>query len=222
MTELLAAAGYRVEPVEEPPCCGALAHHVGESFRAKALAERVLSADDGEAIWIATAAGCGAHLKELSHLLAFGERKEAAGAFSARVRDLAEALDLAPRPLRFLPPAGETVVYQDACHLRHAQGISESPRRWLLRAGYRLLEAEEADLCCGSAGTYNLGQPEMAFRLGRRKAAALLATGAQAVVSGNPGCLVQLRAHLRGTPLRLLSTARALALRLAREPAPTG
>jgi len=134
---------------------------------------------------------------------------------SSQVRDLTEVLTQAPRALRFRPSSDELVVYQDACHLQHGQGIVEEPRRLLRAAGARLVEPEEADLCCGSAGSYNLARDEMGARLGRRKAAALVATGARWVVTANPGCAIQLQAHLPRRGPTVVSLARFLADRLA-------
>jgi glycolate oxidase iron-sulfur subunit len=129
------------------------------------------------------------------------------------VRDLTEALLGAPEGLP-LEPREESVVYQDACHLRHGQGLTDPPRELLRRAGVDPRPASEADLCCGSAGTYNLFQGDMAARLGRRKRDVLLATGARTVVTANPGCALQLEAHLRGSGVEVTTLARFLAGRL--------
>ena len=146
---------------------------------------------------MANAAGCGAALKEYGELLAHDpEWADRAKAFSARVRDLSEALAdrPLPTPARSMPLK---VVYQDACHLLHAQRVRQQPRDALKAIpGLELVEMRDGDKCCGSAGIYNLTQPEMAERLGEQKAENVDATGADVVVSANPGCLIQLRAEL--------------------------
>ncbi|MCC6176914.1 MAG: (Fe-S)-binding protein [Chloroflexi bacterium] len=196
---LLSRAGCDVDLPEEQTCCGALHAHAGERERAKDLARRNIAAfERSGAEWIVVnAAGCGAMLKEYGELLAndvvWAER---AHAFSARVRDLSEALaDLPlPTPARPFPV---TVTYQDACHLLHAQRIRQQPREVLQRVpGLTLVEMKDGDRCCGSAGIYNITQPEMAERLGEQKVENVEATRAEIVVSGNPGCLIQMRAGL--------------------------
>jgi glycolate oxidase iron-sulfur subunit len=159
---------------------------------------------------VVNAAGCGAVLKEYGDLLAHDPSWAGrAGAFSARVRDFSEALaQVAPNlPTRRVP---SRVVYQDACHLLHAQRIRQQPRN-LLRAipGLSLVEMRDGDKCCGSAGIYNLTEPEMAERLGAQKATNVADTGAEIVVSANPGCLIQLRAHLakQGSRVRAVHIA---------------
>jgi glycolate oxidase iron-sulfur subunit len=160
---------------------------------------------------IVNAAGCGATLKEYGHLLrddaAFAER---AAAFSAKVRDISEYLGgLAARGElnQNMQSLNLTVTYQDACHLAHAQRVTQPPRT-LLQAipGVQLVEMREPALCCGSAGIYNLTQPEMSRRLLKRKVAHLLETKAEVVVSANPGCILQLQSGLRavGSPMRVL------------------
>jgi len=187
MAHLLEAAGYAVTVLDEPPCCGALARHVGETATADALVERVRRALAGRrGILVPTAAGCGAHL--------LGEGSRALG--DLEVRDLSIALEQGPRPLRFRPGPGGAVVYQDACHLRHGLGVTDPPRRLLRAAGAEVREPAEAEICCGSAGTYNLVHAAMAESLGRRKATVLEASGAPVVITANPGCAIQLGAYL--------------------------
>jgi len=213
MVRLLQAAGYRVGRLDRPSCCGALATHAGEGALAGKLAAEAIRDLPAEGWIVSTAAGCGAHLKGLEEAVPAGA---GAGArdVAARVRDLSELLVDAPRPLVFLAGPPPRVVFQDPCHLRHGQGVTGPPRSLLIAAGAELLEAEEADLCCGSAGTYNLAEAAMAERLGRRKAAVLRATGAERVVTANPGCAIQLAAYLdAGTPV--VPLARFLAERLA-------
>jgi glycolate dehydrogenase iron-sulfur subunit len=216
MRRLLEKAGYAVVLADRPGCCGALAAHAGEPEVAhRCDAETLKNLAGAPGIIVLSAAGCGAHVKGLGDRRT-GADAATAAAIAARVRDLTEALLQAPVPLRWRK-AGETIaVYQDACHLRHGQGIVEEPRALLAAAGYTLREAEESDLCCGSAGTYNLAHPTMAAALGRRKADRLRATGAGLVVTANPGCAVQLEAHLGrpGDP-PVITLAAALAAGLA-------
>ncbi len=195
---VLARSGCAVAMPEEQVCCGALHVHAGDRETAKGLARKNIAAferADAEAV-VVNAAGCGAALKEYGELLAHDPNwAERAKAFSARVRDLSEALAERPRP----PAKGMPlkVVYQDACHLLHAQRIRQQPRDALKAIpGLELVEMRDGDKCCGSAGIYNLTQPEMAERLGAQKAENVDATGADVVVSANPGCLIQLRAEL--------------------------
>ena len=193
--EVLSAEGYEVLAPRKPDCCGALELHAGEREPAEARARATIAAFEGLGAdhVITNSAGCGSAMKEYGELLGTPEAR----AFSARVRDVTELLaDTGLRAAR--GPVPVRAVYHDACHLRHAQGIREQPRS-LLRAipGLELLEvAAEADICCGSAGIYNVVQPEAAAALGRRKAMHLLETGAEAVVAANPGCAAQLDRHL--------------------------
>lgn len=189
-------------------CCGAIAVHAGELEFGKELAKRNIAAFErsGADYYLINAAGCGSTLKEYGHLLHDEpEWAERAARFSSRVRDVLEFLDeigLAPG-LGVLDCA---VTYQDACHLAHAQRITAAPRRLLAQIpGVRLLEMNESSLCCGSAGIYNVTQPEMASRLGERKAKNAAATQADVVATANPGCALQLTAHLRKqeSPMRV-------------------
>jgi glycolate oxidase iron-sulfur subunit len=185
----------------EQGCCGALHVHGGDMDGGRELARRNIAAFEGlglDAI-IVNAAGCGSTLKEYGHLLhddpAWAGR---AAAFSAKMRDITEflaALDLNTAALRPLPVA---VTYQEPCHLAHAQRIAAQPRA-LLRAvpGLKLVEMHESALCCGSAGIYNVTEPEMAGRLGKRKLDNAEATGADVIVTANPGCHLQLAGGLR-------------------------
>jgi glycolate oxidase iron-sulfur subunit len=147
---------------------------------------------------VVTAAGCGSAMKDYPHLLRDDpEWHERARAFAAKVRDFTELLaEVEPRSAR--SPVPLRAVYHDACHLAHAQGVRAQPRA-LLRGipGLELAEPAEWELCCGSAGVYNLLQPQAAAELGARKARNLLATGAEAVVAANPGCALQISAHAR-------------------------
>lgn len=213
---VLAANGCEVHLPPGQGCCGALTIHAGELDRARALARRTIAAFERleattpvEAILV-NAAGCGATLKEYGHLLAEdAQYAERARAFSAKVKDITEFLgDLEQRGElnKNLHPLKLTVTYQEACHLAHAQRITVQPRR-LLRVipGLRLVEMEESALCCGSAGIYNITQPEMSQRLLTRKMQHALATEAEVIVSTNPGCMLQLQAGIRGAgaPMRV-------------------
>jgi glycolate oxidase iron-sulfur subunit len=199
---VLAAEGFEVLAPPVPGCCGALEFHAGEEDSARARARETIAAFESLGVdhVVTTAAGCGSAMKEYGDLLDTPEAR----AFAGRVRDVTELLGsiepVAPRgplPLR--------VAYHDACHLGHAQGVREQPRQ-LLGAipALELVETEiERELCCGSAGIYNLIQPEAGAELGARKAIHLLDTGAQAIAAANPGCAAQLDFHLRelGNPL---------------------
>ena len=189
---LLARAGYRVVVPEGQGCCGALHLHWGDRASARGLARRNLEVLAG-ADWVVTnAAGCGAALRDYAHLLDDDPR---ASALAARVRDVTELLaEHLPGPRR---PLDLTVTYHEPCHLAHGQRVREAPRT-ILRAipGLRLVELSESDLCCGSAGVYNLMEPEIAGQLLVRKLDRIVATGAEVVASGNPGCLLQLRRGL--------------------------
>lgn len=180
-------------------CCGALAMHTGERNRALHFARNNLKAFAGDYDAIITnAAGCGSGLKEY-HLLFHGEPEQAqADQMVAKVRDVSVfliELGLKEVPALHTPLK---VAYHDACHLAHAQQVRTEPRQ-LLRSipGVELVEIAEGELCCGSAGTYNLEQPEIAATLGERKARNIIATGAQLVVTGNIGCFTQIQTHLR-------------------------
>lgn len=191
---VLVANGCEVVAPAGQGCCGALHLHTGLFDSARRLVEanvRAFDPDGFDAV-VVNSAGCGTALKTYDHYVA-GPR---AAAIARKTRDLTEFLDEIG-----LSPPGEvpvTVTYQDACHLAHAQRITAAPRR-LLRAipGVRLVEMAEPALCCGSAGVYNLTRPGYADVLMRRKARNILATGAEVVVTANPGCYLQLLAGLR-------------------------
>jgi glycolate oxidase iron-sulfur subunit len=202
----LAAEGFEVIAPKLPDCCGALEFHGGEEQSAIKRAHSTVSAfaaaggPEGLDYIVVNAAGCGSAMKEYGELLGTPEARD----FSARVRDVSEVLgEVEPRAPR--GPVPLRVAYHDACHLAHAQGVRQPPRRILESIpGLELLEVgTERDVCCGSAGIYNLVQPEAAADLGARKARHLIDTGAQAIAAGNPGCAAQLDLHLRqlGCPL---------------------
>ena len=182
-------------------CCGALAMHSGNAEQARGFARRNLRAfpSDVDAI-VTNAAGCGSGMHEYGLLFADEPEHEEARRFAERVVDVARFLDElgftatpAERPLR--------VAYHDACHLAHAQRVREAPVRLLEAAGHEVVIPDEWELCCGSAGTYNVERPQIAAELGRRKAQNLLATAPEAIAAGNIGCLTQLRAHLGDIPV---------------------
>jgi glycolate oxidase iron-sulfur subunit len=159
-------------------------------------------------------------MKEYGLLFAGLAEEDPARAFARQVKDISEFLaelgPVTPSPL----PSPLKVAYHDACHLAHAQGVREAPRRLLrLIPNLTLAEISEAELCCGSAGTYNIEQPDIAALLGRRKSENILRTGCQAVVTGNIGCLVQIRNHLKvlGETLPVYHTVEVLALAYGEE-----
>jgi glycolate oxidase iron-sulfur subunit len=197
---VLAAEGCEVITPQGQPCCGALMVHSGLEEQAAAMARRMIELFERAEVEtiVINAAGCGSTMKEYGHLLrddaAWAER---ARAFSGKCKDISEVLcELEPAAVR--NPLKLRVAYHDACHLRHAQGIWIQPRQALAAIPeLEIAEIAEPTLCCGSAGVYNLLQPEPAAELGDRKVGHLLAAKADAVVSANPGCLLQLMAGLR-------------------------
>ena len=182
---MLAANGVEVLVPPDQGCCGALALHSGLAARATALAERNARAysKDVDAI-ITNAAGCGSAMKEQQ--------------YPATVLDVSEFLATLGLRTELTLRQPTTVAYHDACHLAHGQNIRRAPRLLLEQVNnLRLVEINDAELCCGSAGLYNLEQPAAATELGKRKAAAIAETGAQLVAAGNIGCITQIEAHLR-------------------------
>jgi glycolate oxidase iron-sulfur subunit len=195
---VLARNGVEVVIPPGQGCCGSLMMHTGDAPTARRLARRNLPLfpKDVDAI-LTNAAGCGSGMKEYELWFKGEPEAEVARAFARQVKDVSEFL----AELGLQPPAASMplkVAYHDACHLAHAQRVVDAPRR-LLRAipGLTLLEIPEGELCCGSAGTYNIEQPELAEAIGQRKARNLLRTGAEMVVMGNIGCMVQIRQHLQ-------------------------
>lgn len=204
-------------------CCGALLLHNGDKQTALALAKRnidVFDQLDLDAL-IINAAGCGAMMKEYGELFKDDPAyRDKAARLTGKMKDAAEFVG----GLEIRTPTREVRVkatYHDACHLVHGQGVRDQPRA-LLRAipGLKLTNLPESDWCCGSAGTYNLTQPEMAARLLERKVGNIQATEADVVVTGNPGCLMQIQAGLRqsGLPMKAVHTMDLLALAYADEP----
>ncbi len=213
--EVLTRNGVEVIVPEAQGCCGGLAWHTGDLRAAQAFARKNLAAfpSDVDAI-LTNAAGCGSAMHEY-HLILRGTPDEArAESFRKRVIDVSAflaQLGLREKPAGWTTP--QAVAYHDACHLANAQGVRAEPRG-LLRGipGVELREIANAHLCCGSAGTYNLDQPDIANSLGAQKAQAAIATGATVVATGNIGCLTQVRAHLEklGSPVRVRHTMQVL------------
>ncbi len=196
---VLAAEGCEVIAPRGQGCCGALMVHAGREPEALARARALIATFEMAGVdrIVVNAAGCGSTLKEYGHLLRDDPGWAArAAAFAAKVRDVTElAAELPPRSPRH--PIAARVAYHDACHLAHAQGVRAQPRTLLSSIpGLELVELPEAELCCGSAGIYNLVQPEPAEELGRRKAANVAAVAPDALATANPGCLLQLRRYL--------------------------
>jgi glycolate oxidase iron-sulfur subunit len=198
---VLAAEGCDVIVPRTQRCCGALSEHAGREPEALKRARRtidVFEKADVDAI-VVNVAGCGSTMKEYGRLLRDDPQyAERAAAFSAKVRDISEVLaDLAPVAPRH--PIEARVAYHDACHLGHSQGIRLQPRA-VLRAipGLQVLDIPEAEICCGSAGTYNMVMPEAGAELGRRKIANVMAVAPDAIATANPGCLLQIRRYLPG------------------------
>jgi len=197
---VLAAEGCEVIIPREQGCCGALSVHAGEEERALEFARKLIDAFervDVETIVI-NAAGCGSTLKEYGYLLRNDPQYAArAKAFAAKCRDISEVLaGLEPRATRH--PLPLRVAYHDSCHIQHAQGVCTQPRQVLKTIPkLELLEVPDAAICCGSAGIYNLVQPEAAAQLGDMKVKNCLSTGADVVVTSNPGCMVQLSSGLQ-------------------------
>jgi len=195
---VLARLGAAVVDTPDQTCCGALHAHAGDKDEAVRLAKRNIVAFEQAEVILVNAAGCGAHLKSYAHLLEDRPNwAERASALASRVRDVSEFLETIAGEISFGELAMR-VTYQDPCHLAHAQGIRAEPRALLSRVHrLELVEMANADVCCGSAGYYNLAQPEYADRLLEPKIDAILATRPDAVVTGNPGCMLQLAAGLR-------------------------
>jgi glycolate oxidase iron-sulfur subunit len=197
---VLAKNGWDVVAPSTQGCCGALNAHGGDHARALDMARRTIESFESERVdaVVVNTSGCGAHMKAYGVLLAGDPAwAERARRFAATVRDVSELL--ASTPLRGpLRPIPMTVTYHDPCHVVHGQKIRSAPRTLLAQIpDLRVVDLVESDWCCGSAGIYNLTEPEMAGRLLRRKVRHVLATGATAVVTANPGCILQIQQGLR-------------------------
>jgi glycolate oxidase iron-sulfur subunit len=208
---VLVAEGCEVVIPRDQKCCGALMTHAGREAEAVVAARALIDTFERERVdcIVINAAGCGSNVKQYGELLrddpAYAER---ARRFAAKCKDVTELLaELGPLASRH--PLPIRVAVQDACHLQHAQAIRTAPRQLLSAIpGLEVVEIAEAALCCGSAGIFNLVEPAPANELGERKARHILATGADVVASGNPGCLLHLRASMRrlGRELPLVHT----------------
>lgn len=189
---LLSLAGWDVVIPRAQGCCGALELHAGRPDAYRARARALAAAFPADLDWVVTnAAGCGAAMRDYGHWL----DAPGIGRLAERTRDVSELLADAELPLEPLPL---TVTYHDACHLAHGQKIRAAPRRLLRRVpGLTLLELTDSDLCCGSAGVYNVQEPAMADALLALKIDRIVETGAAIVVAGNPGCLFQIAKGIR-------------------------
>lgn len=212
---VLAAEGCEVVIPRPQGCCGALSMHAGREQEALRFARRMIRAFEREQVDViaVNAAGCGSNLKDYGVLLRDDPRyAERARRFSEKCKDVTEILaGLEPRATRH--PLRLRVAYHDSCHLQHAMGVRSEPRKLLSGIpGLELLEVAEAAICCGSAGIYNLVEPGPAGELGERKARNVSATKPDLVVSGNPGCLLQLESSLNkiGQPIPTMHTVQLL------------
>ena len=197
--EVLTRNGVEVLVPKAQACCGALSWHGGDHRAAQEFARQNLEAfpEEVDAV-ITNAAGCGSGMHEYPLILKGSDDEECAVEFAKKVVDVSVFLERLG-DLEEIPDSGEevTVAYHDACHLSNGQGVRGEPRRLLrMIPGLRLVELRDAHLCCGSAGTYNIDQPEIASSLGEQKAKAVIESGAAVVASGNIGCLTQMNMHL--------------------------
>jgi glycolate oxidase iron-sulfur subunit len=219
---VLARNGVEVSLPHGQGCCGSILMHTGDLSTARQLARQNFKTFslDVDAI-LTNAAGCGPGMKDYALLFKGEHDEETARAFSHKVKDVSEFLD----ELGIVPPPSTPststpspsppikIAYHDACHLAHAQGLHAAPRRLLQQIpNLTLMEIPEGELCCGSAGTYNIEQPDLAAQIGQRKALNILSTDPQAVVTGNIGCIVQIGKHLAalGQPLPVVHTLELL------------
>jgi glycolate oxidase iron-sulfur subunit len=189
---VLQMAGFRVDSPETQRCCGALAAHEGAAMDAARMAVRNVAAFDGYDFVVSDAAGCSAHLKDYQHWAEGGD------SVAARTRDVTELVAelIADERLPRLDATRGRVAVHDPCHLRHAQRIVDAPRVIVRAAGYTPIDIDPDGMCCGAAGLYMVYEPEAAEKLGEQKAAQVRQAGPATVVSANPGCEIQLRAHL--------------------------
>ncbi len=208
---LLTRLGAEVVIAEGAGCCGALTHHMGKEDLAHGSAAanirawvREIDGDGLDAIVI-NASGCGTTVKDYGHMFAGTDLAEDAARVAALARDVTEVLAKLDLPEGGAPEL--RVTYHAACSLQHGQKITALPKQLLRRVGYRLCEPEEAHLCCGSAGTYNLLQPEISARLKARKLEHLYDTDPEVIATGNIGCMVQLG---QGEPVPVVHTVELL------------
>lgn len=200
---VLAAEGCDVAAPTDQGCCGALGLHAGDPDSARAFARRLIATFERADVDVVAvnAAGCGSAMKEYGQLLRNDPEWAArAEGFSRKVRDVTETLDQLGTPQAPRHPIQARVAYHDACHLGHAQGVRREPRALLASIpGLTLTPVAESEICCGSAGIFNLTQPEMAATLGRRKVGHLAEGTPDIVVTSNPGCILQIRSAARET-----------------------
>jgi glycolate oxidase iron-sulfur subunit len=207
---VLAAEGCDVAAPGGQGCCGALALHAGEPAHARTFARRLIAEFERAEVDVIAinAAGCGSAMKDYGHLFADDEAWAArAAAFSAKVKDVSEILAALGPPRAPRNPLHARIAYHDACHLSHAQGVRSQPRALITSIpGVTLTSVAEADICCGSAGIFNLTQPDPARELGQRKAQHLADAAPDLVVTANPGCILQIRssAHALGHSYRVV------------------
>jgi glycolate oxidase iron-sulfur subunit len=204
---LLTRLGFDVVVAGEESCCGSLTHHMGKEHDALDRARRSVdqwTKADVDAVVI-TASGCGTTIKDYGHMLrldpAYAER---AKAISAKAKDITEFLSGLDLPAA---KGGLRLAYHSACSMQHGQKIKQEPLKLLRRAGFTVQEVPEGHLCCGSAGTYNILQPEIAMRLRERKVANIESLSPQAIATGNIGCITQIGA---GTEIPILHTVELL------------
>jgi glycolate oxidase iron-sulfur subunit len=208
-------------------CCGAIHMHAGADEPARKLADANAATFADVDRVIVNVAGCGAMMKDYGHHW-HDEGSPAREALAAKTRDINEFLDEIDADWGLVPPEGEmpfTATYHDACHLGHAQKVKDAPRRLLSKIPkLRLVELPETELCCGAAGTYNLTQPEMSARLSKRKMENILKTGAQAVLTANAGCLLQVarEARVQGRNLWIAHPIDLLDMSYRKEKPPVG
>lgn len=210
---LLSRLGIEIVPASGEGCCGALVHHMGREEEALAFARRNIDAwtrvieDGGLDAIVITASGCGTTVKDYGHMLRLDpDYAEKARRISALAKDITEYLASFDLPEPVITP-GLTIAYHSACSMQHGQKITREPKMLLSRAGFVVKEPREGHLCCGSAGTYNILQPDIARRLRDRKVRNIEATGASVVATGNIGCITQIAT---GTRLPIVHTVELL------------
>lgn len=221
---LLNFCGVSVSVPPHQSCCGALAWHTGDDHQARKLAARNFEYFGGDFDWLVTnTAGCGSGIKEYGVLFKGSEMEDVASQLAAKTIDISlllSKLGFAERLRSCVShetPQTKRVAYHDACHLSNGQHVRSEPRE-LLRSvpGVELCELGSAEVCCGSAGTYNIEQPDIAKELGRKKANAVQATSAEILVTGNIGCIVQIQNHLKaiGSSTRVMHLVDFLAAQI--------
>ncbi len=204
---LLTRLGYEVVVAGGEPCCGSLTHHMGMEANALARARRSIDqwTKAGVDAVIVTASGCGTTIKDYGHMLRLDPQYAVpAAAISAKAKDIVEFLQAMPPPAQ---PKSLRVAYHSACSMQHGQKMGSQAQLLLFRAGFFVSDVPEGHLCCGSAGTYNIMQPDIARQLRDRKVANILTTSPQAIATGNIGCITQIAT---GTQIPVLHTIELL------------